>query len=290
MNRSFLFVPADSEKKLAKARACGADALVVDLEDAVAAAARPAARRLAHAFIADGAPCDLWLRINALDTADAMLDLRAVMPAAPAGIVLPKAAGAAEVIELGKLLDALEVEHGLPTEQTRILPIATERPAGLFRMHEYAACSARLGGLTWGAEDLGAVLGAARNRGVDGEWLPTFQLARSLCLLAAAAAGVVAIDTVFTDFRDGSRLATVAAAARRDGFGGMLAVHPAQVSVINEAFSPSGEEIERARRIVALFAENPDAGTLGLDGEMIDRPHLVLARRILALAGHGNDG
>lgn len=283
MNRSYLFVPADSERKLGKARDAGADALILDLEDSVAAAARPAARELAHAFVANGGSCELWLRINPLHTADAMLDLRAVMPAAPAGIVLPKPSGAADLLELARLLDALELEHGLPSGQTSILPIVTERPAALFRLHEYAGCSPRLAAMTWGAEDLSAALGAASARAEDGRWLPTFELARSLCLVAAAAAEVAAIDTVFTDFRNERGLAGYAAAARRDGFAGMLAIHPAQIPVINEAFSPSAEEVRRARRIVQLFADNPDAGTLAMEGEMIDRPHLMLARRILAL-------
>lgn len=284
MNRSYLFVPADSERKLARARDAGADALILDLEDSVVSAARPAARELAAAYLGEGADCELWVRINPLTTGDAMLDLRAVMPAAPAGIVLPKPRGADDVVRLAKLLDALEVEHGLPNERTAIMPITTERPAALFGLHEYAGSSARLCAMTWGAEDLSAVLGASQKRAADGSWLPVFELARSLCLLGAAAAEVAPVDTVYTDFRDEAGLAASAGRARRDGFSGMLAIHPSQVPVINTAFTPGADEIARAKKIVALFADNDEAGTLAMDGEMIDRPHLLLAKRILALA------
>ena len=283
MSRSFLFVPADSEKKLAKAKDSAADALIIDLEDAVAPSARPAARKIAAAFLAEGARQDLWVRINPLGSPDAPEDMREVMPSAPAGIVLPKPHGACDVLELAKRLDVLEQEHGLPAGQTKILPIATERPAALFHLHEYAESSARLAGLTWGAEDLSAAVGATANRSSDGDWLAPYQFARSLCLFAAAAAEVPAIDTVYTDFRDHPGLARYAGLARRDGFAGMLAIHPAQVGIINEAFMPSAEEIRRAERIIALFAANPDAGTLALDGKMIDRPHWLQARRILEM-------
>ena len=282
MMRSFLFVPADSERKLKKAASAGADALIVDLEDAVAAAARPKARELAHDYVAGNA--DVWVRINPLDTADAQLDLGAVMPSAPAGIVLPKPRSADDTIALAGLLDGLEQEHGIAAGQTRILPLCTERPEALFRLDGYIGASPRLAALTWGAEDLSAAVGAGTNRNPGGEWLPPYELARSLCLIAAAAAQVPAIDTVFTDYQDAEGLARYAANARRDGFSGMLAIHPAQVDAINRAFVPTSAEIERAQRIVALFDDNPGAGTLGLDGAMIDRPHLLQARRTLELA------
>jgi len=284
MSRSYLFVPADSERKLAKARETGADALIIDLEDGVAAEARPAARETAAGFMSDDAPMPLWVRINPLETTDAMQDLRAVMQAAPDGIVLPKCEGAKDVTGLGKLLDALEIEHGIPLGRTRILPIVTERPAALFHLHDYATCHERLDGLTWGAEDLSAALGATASRDEAGNWLPPYALARSLCLFGAAAARVAAIDTVFTNFKDDAGLARYAAAARRDGFSGMLAIHPVQVAPINAAFAPTAAEITRAERIVALFAKHPDAGALALDGEMVDRPHLLQARRILGIA------
>jgi citrate lyase subunit beta/citryl-CoA lyase len=284
VSRSFLFVPADSEKKLAKAAQSGADALIVDLEDAVAAAARPEARKLAAEFLNEECEAETWVRINPLDTEDSLQDLQAVMPAGPRGIVLPKPKSAGDAKVLSKILHVHEEENELEPGRTAILPIATERPAALFAMDGYVDSTRRLGGLTWGAEDLSTAVGATTNRGEDGNWLPPYQLARSLCLFAAAAAGVPAIDTVYTDYKDTKGLARFAANARRDGFEGMLAIHPGQVEIINDAFVPTSDETERAQRIVDLFAANPDAGTLGLDGEMIDRPHWLQAKRILETA------
>ncbi|MGI9200393.1 MAG: HpcH/HpaI aldolase/citrate lyase family protein [Woeseiaceae bacterium] len=280
-NRSYLFVPADSERKLAKAADVGADALILDLEDAVAAEARPAARKLAAEFLQG--KDDVWVRINPIDSTDAPLDLAGIMAAGPAGIILPKPRSVDDVQQLAGQLDQLEAEHALEAGQTRIISLCTERPEALFNLHSYAGTgtTSRLHGLSWGAEDLSAALGATANRDETGNWLPTFELARSLCLLAAAAAEVIAIDTVFTDFRDLDGLAKYAANARRDGFGGMLAIHPGQVEIINGAFTPTAEEIDRAEKILALFEANPGAGTLGLDGEMIDRPHLLQAQRLL---------
>lgn len=282
MNRSYLFVPADSERKLKKSADVGADALILDLEDSVAPSAKAGARELCRDFLATRKTA--WVRINPLSSAAAIADLEAVMPAAPTGIVLPKAEGGADLERLSALLSSLETTHGVGVGTTAILPICTETPKAMFALGEYGGITERLGGLTWGAEDLSAAIGAAANRDEDGAWLPPYELARSLCLFAANAAEVPAVDTVFTDFRDEEGLATYAAAARRDGFSGMLAIHPAQVDVINRAFVPTAAELEKARRIVELFAENPDAGALGLDGEMIDRPHLVQAQRILQLA------
>ena len=284
MSRSFLFVPADSERKLGKAASSGADALIFDLEDSVAAAARPQARAFAAEFLNMDYDAEIWVRINPLDSEDALQDLQAVMPAAPRGIVLPKPKSAGDTNQLAKLLDDLERKRDLEPGRTAILPVATERPAALFGMGDYADVTPRLGGLTWGAEDLSAAVGASTSRGDDGNWLPPYQLARSLCLFAAAAAGVPAIDTVYTDYKDLDGLARYAAAARRDGFEGMLAIHPDQVKIINKAFVPTSDETERAQRIVELFAANPDAGTLGMDGEMIDRPHWLQAKRILETA------
>ncbi len=284
MSRSFLFVPADSERKLEKARASVADALILDLEDSVAASARPKARALAAEFLKQECDAEIWVRINPLDSEDASQDLQAVMPSAPRGIVLPKLRGADDATQLAELLDVLENECDLAAGQTAILPIATERPGALFRMGDYADATPRLAGLTWGAEDLSTAVGASASRGDDGNWLPPYQLARSLCLFAAAAAGVPAIDTVYTDYRDADGLAEFAAAARRDGFEGMLAIHPGQVAIINKAFVPTPAETERAQRIVALFAANPEVGTLGMDGEMVDRPHWLQAKRILETA------
>ena len=288
VSRSFLFVPADSEKKLAKARDVNADALILDLEDAVQKDVRPRARQLAREFLGDRNNSDVWVRINALDSADALEDLRQVIPAAPFGIVLPKAVGARDVKQLSMLIDVLEQEGDLPAGRTAILPIATERPEGLFRLHEYAETTARLRGLTWGAEDLSMVVGATTNRDEAGDWLPPYQLARSLSLFAAASAGVPAIDTVYTDYRNLDGLAKYVFSARRDGFEGMLAIHPDQVAVINDAFLPTAIEVDRARRIVDLFAAEPNAGVLGMDGEMIDRPHLLQAKRILETAARSD--
>lgn len=284
MIRSFLFVPGDSEKKLAKAVNSGADALILDLEDSVAAANRPAARQLVAEFLQSGNVTNGWVRINPLATADADKDLHAIMPGAPQGIVLPKPAGPQDSRRLADRLTDLESEFELAPGGTKILPIATEQPAALFSMAEYAGLTRRLAGLTWGAEDLSAAVGASQTRDGEGQWLPPYQLARSLCLFAAATAGVDAIDTVFTDFKNESGLAAYAAMARRDGFRGMLAIHPAQVAVINEAFCPTAQEIVRAKKIVALFDSQPGAGVLGLEGEMLDRPHYIQARNLIELA------
>ncbi len=284
MNRSFLFVPADSERKMKKAGDTGADALILDLEDAVVPEVRADARLMASEYLQGKQ--NVWVRINPLDNEDAAADLEAVMPAAPAGIVLPKARSAADAIALARRIDELEQRHGIEQGQTRIIVLCTERPEALFTLHGYAGSTERLYGLSWGAEDLSVAVGASANRDERGNWLPTFEMARSLCLLAAAAAEVTAIDTVFTDFRDHEGLLRYAANAHRDGFSGMLAIHPAQVDAINTAFEPSTAEIERAERIVELFEANPGAGTIGLDGKMIDRPHLVQAQRLLQRAKH----
>ena len=279
MSRSFLFVPADSQRKLEKAGGVGADALILDLEDAVAAEARPAARELAAEYLQGKAR--VWVRVNPVDTEDFALDLEAVMPAAPAGIILPKPRSAADAVTLSNRIDALEARHGIEQGTTKIMALCTERPEALFRLDGYIGATERLYGLSWGAEDLAAAVGGTTNRDADGNWLPQFELARSLCLFAAAAAEVAAIDTVYTDFRDADGLLRYASHAKRDGFSGMLAIHPAQVDVINKAFEPTAEELERAARIIRLFDETPGAGTVGLDGKMIDRPHLVQARRLL---------
>ena len=282
MIRSFLFVPADSERKMQKAFVSKADALILDLEDSVAADARPDARILARE--STKGRDDTWVRINPLDTEDADLDLEAVMPAAPAGIVLPKPQSAADAIDLAFRLEELEKTNNIAPGSTQILPLCTERPEAMFSLGGYVGATDRLAGLSWGAEDLSTALGATAIRDDNGAWLPPYELARSMCLFAAAAAGVPAFDTVYTDFRDLDGLSAYASNARRDGFTGMLAIHPAQIDVINSAFRLRDEEIQRAQRIVDLFDANPGAGALGLDGEMIDRPHLVQARRILDLA------
>ena len=279
VSRSFLFVPADSERKLEKAGSVGADALILDLEDAVVAEARPVARKLAAEYLQG--KDNTWVRVNPIDTEDSVLDLEAVMPAAPIGIILPKPRSAADAVTLSSRIDALEAKHGIEQGATKIMALCTEHPEALFTLQSYKGATDRLYGLSWGAEDLAAAVGATTNRDTDGRWLPQFEMARSLCLFAAAAAEVAAIDTVYTDFRNADGLLRYATNARRDGFSGMLAIHPAQVDVINEAFEPTAEELERAARIIRLFDEAPGEGTVGLDGKMIDRPHLVQARRLL---------
>ncbi|MBT8106270.1 MAG: CoA ester lyase [Woeseiaceae bacterium] len=282
MSRSFLFVPADSERKLLKAGGVGADALILDLEDAVAPGAKPAARQLAAEYIRDRD--NVWVRVNPVDTEHWEADLEAVLPSVPAGIMLPKPRHARDAVKLSERIDVLENHHNIEHGTTKIIALCTEHPEALFMLHSYVGTVPRLAGLSWGAEDLLAAVGGRTNRDADGKWLPQFELARSLCLFAAAAAEVAAIDTVYTDYRDREGLLRYAANARRDGFTGMLAIHPAQVEAINEAFEATAEEIEQARRIVAAFEEHPGTGTIGLDGRMIDRPHLVQARRLLEQA------
>jgi citrate lyase subunit beta/citryl-CoA lyase len=274
--RSLLFVPGDRPDRMDKALAAGADALILDLEDAVAPAAKPEARRAVQGFLDAHAQANLWVRINPLDGAEAERDLEAILSAHPNGIVLPKAEGGASVAELARRL----TERGNATAQ--ILAIATETPA-IFQLGTYGGAK-RLAGLTWGAEDLPAAIGASASREEDGRFTAPYELARSLCLFGAAAAGVAPIETVYPAFRDLDGLAAYAARARRDGFTGMMAIHPAQVPVINAAFTPSQAEVAHARAVVAAFEANPGAGALSLDGRMIDRPHLVQAQRILAAA------
>lgn len=282
MIRSFLFVPADSERKLRKAADAGADALILDLEDSVAAEARPDARQLAREYLKGKSNC--WVRINPMDSDDAPADLEAVLQSAPTGIILPKPRSADAVKRLSLDLSRLELENGLAEGSTKLIALCTEHPEALFTLHSYVGASPRLTGLSWGAEDLSAALGASANRDEHGNWLPPYELARSLCLVAAAAAEVAAIDTVFTDFKDLKGLQYYAEKARRDGFCGMLAIHPGQIDTINSAFLPTNEELEAAQKIVAQFAANPGAGTIGIDGKMIDRPHLVQAQRLLDVA------
>jgi citrate lyase subunit beta/citryl-CoA lyase len=294
--RSLLFVPGDSERKQDKALASAADALILDLEDSVAEASRPAAReriaRLLGGPRAAHAP-QLWVRVNAPSSRLMGADLDAVCAESiPAGIVLPKISSPAEILEVAELLAGHERRLGVGLGAVRILIIATETPRGLLALPQYPAAleaapavRARLAGLTWGAEDLGTALGALARRDAGGMLTFTFQLARSGCLLAAAAIGVQAIDGVHTDFRDAPGLERELESARRDGFSGKLAIHPGQVDAINAAFTPTRTECEHARRVVAAFAAAGGAGVVSLDGRMIDRPHLLQAQRILAAAG-----
>lgn len=290
--RSWLFVPGDSEKKQSKAADTGADAIILDLEDSVTAANKARARELTLGWLqaqstANGVSAQgRWVRINALDSGMWRDDLSAVMPGAPDGIMLPKSAGPESVEQLSAELAELERRHGLAEGSTRILPLVSETAAAAITIPAYArAALPRLAGLTWGAEDLSAAIGATRKRGADGQWTDAFRFARTQTLLTAHACEVMAIDTLHADFADEAGLRLAAEAARADGFAGMLAIHPAQVAVINAAFTPSEAELAEAQAIVAAFTANPDAGALQIEGRMIDRPHLKLAQRLLGIGG-----
>lgn len=281
--RSLLFVPADSERKLSRAPQSGADAVILDLEDSVVPANRPLARGRTRDFLASTAAGGLrrYVRINSLASGVALEDLAAVVPGKPDGILLPKCMPE-DLRTLDHYLAALEAAASILLGTIRVIAIATETPAAMFALGEYGGVSTRLEGITWGAEDLAACLGGS-NRRADGIYDDVYRLARSLCLLGAAAAGVMAIDTIYTDFRDEAGLAAECTAARRAGFSAKMAIHPAQTSVINSAFGVSEVELAWARKVVALFDENPGAGTIALDGKMVDKPHLTLARRLLRL-------
>ena len=284
--RSWLFAPGDSERKMEKAAGGNADIVIFDLEDAVTPGEKPAARRIVHDFLSRQ-PADrsrLWVRINPLDGPDALADLAAVMPGRPGGIMLPKVNGRADVDTVDHYLSAFEAAHGIKAGATKLIVLVTETAAAMFTTGDYKGAS-RVVALTWGAEDLAASIGASSNRNPDGSFGFTFELARSLTLLGATAAGVVPIETIQSDFRDLAGLRTRAEKVRRDGYRGMLAIHPDQVDVINAAFDPTAEEIAEAQAIVDLFAANPGVGTIGYKGGMLDRPFLARAQHLLALAG-----
>jgi citrate lyase subunit beta/citryl-CoA lyase len=277
--RSLLFVPGDRPERMEKALGLGADALILDLEDAVAASARPQAREMIAAFLASAdRKAKLFVRVNPLDGEDTDRDLDAIAAGKPDGIVFPKAEGAASIEVLADRMAA----RGIVAP---ILPIANETAASVFQLGTYAAVAHRLCGLTWGAEDLPAAIGAATSREEDGRYTPPYEMARSLTLFAAHAAGVPAIETVFPAFRDLDGLSRYARRAARDGFTGMMAIHPSQIAPINAAFTPSAEAIAHARAVIEAFAANPGAGALQLDGKMIDAPHLKQAKRVLDRAG-----
>ena len=287
--RSFLFVPADGGKKLDKAMASGADALIVDLEDSIAPEGKARARELAAAFVKDAVTAAtrprVLVRVNGLTTGLIDDDLAAIVPARPDAVMLPKAEGGAAVIHADAKLTAREAIAGLADRHVKIVAIATETAQALFLAGTYRGASPRLTGLTWGAEDLSAELGAETNRDADGRFLDPYRLARVLCLAGAANAEIPAIDTVYVDFGDDTGLRRECEEARRDGFSAKMAIHPAQVAVINDVFTPKPEAIARARAIVAAFAAAPGAGAVGISGIMYDRPHLARAKQVLARAG-----
>lgn len=287
--RSLLFVPGDSPKKLDKGMTSGADALIVDLEDSISAGNKAAARQTALAFLKEAGAARtrprLIVRVNSIETGLIDADLDAVVQGAPDAILLPKALGGPSVTHLDAKLTAREAIAGLPENSIGIVALATETAASLFVSGTYGGSSARLTGLTWGAEDLSAELGAEANRGADGHFLDPYRLARALCLAGAAAAGVQAIDTVYVDFRNDEGLRRECEEARRDGFTAKMAIHPGQVATINAVFTPAPEAIAHARRIVEAFAASPETGVVGIDGKMYDRPHLVRAQALLERAG-----
>jgi citrate lyase subunit beta / citryl-CoA lyase len=281
--RSWLFAPGDSAKKMAKAADESADIVIFDLEDAVTPENKPLARTLVHDFLRDypGDHRRLWVRVNPLDGAWTLDDLAAVMPAKPGGVMLPKAYGRADVDRLDHYLSAFEAAHGIAAGSTPVIVLVTEVAEAMFHTGSYKGAP-RVVALTWGAEDLADSIGASSNRNADGSSGFTYELARSLCLLGAATAGVAAIETIQGDFRDLESLRVRAEKVRRDGYRGMLAIHPAQVDVINAAFTPTADEIAEAQAIVDLFAANPGVGAIGYKGGMLDRPYLSRAQALLA--------
>lgn len=284
--RSLLFVPADGGSKLDKAMASGADAIILDLEDSITPERKPQARAAAFDFLKKNSgkkprPRHL-IRINGLDTGMTDADLDAIVAGKPDAVLLPKAEGGKSVVHLDAKLTAREAIAGVPEGQIKILAQAVESAAGLFAAGTFRNASARLIGLTWGPEDLSAELGAEANRDAAGNLTEPYRLARSMCLYGATAARLPAIETVYVDFRNSEGLRRDTQDARRDGFAGRLAIHPAQVPIINDVFTPTAEQIEKARAIVAAFAAQPDAGAVGIDGKMYDRPHLLRAQVLLA--------
>ena len=286
--RSLLFVPADAPGKLGKALGCGADAVILDLEDSIAPERKEAARAGAAGFLAQALSSPnrprLIVRVNSLTTGLIDADLDAIVPARPDAIMLPKAEGGASVVHADAKLTVREALHGLAEGAIRIVAIATETASALFLAGTYRGASTRLDALTWGAEDLSAELGAEANRDAQGNFLDPYRLARTLCIAAAAAADVQALDTVYVDFRNESGLRRECEEARRDGFTGKMAIHPGQVATINDVFTPKPEAIAKAQAIIAAFAASPGAGVIGIDGAMYDRPHIAKAERLLARA------
>jgi citrate lyase subunit beta/citryl-CoA lyase len=284
--RSYLFVPGDSPRKLEKGLASGADALLLDLEDAVAPDAKPKAREVVRDYLAANVKLEnrprLFVRVNALDTGMIDADLDAVMPAQPDGILFPKSRSGVDVAHLDAKLTVREALYGIDEGTTRILVLVTESAQALFGLANYRGASKRLDGMTWGAEDLSVDLGAETNRTTDGTYTDPYRLARAQCLIAAVNAEVAPIDSIYPNFRDLDGLRKEALNGRRDGFVGKMAIHPDQVPVINEIYTPSAVAIAEAKRIVDAFKAAGNAGVISLDGAMLDQPHLKRAQRLLA--------
>lgn len=287
--RSMLFIPGDSDKKLSKVDSCGADAVILDLEDSVSLENKLLARQIVSTFMRERPQgkrtTQLWVRINAFDTGLTLADLAAVVAARPDGIMQPKTNDPSDVLRLSHYLDALEAQNGLEAGAIKIIPVATETAIAPFHLGSFATAKLdRLLGLTWGAEDLATAVGASTNLDANGEWAFTYKMARALTLLAAHGANVQALDTLYVDFKDEAGLRRSCKAARAEGFTGRLAIHPAQVAAINESFMPSADDIAHATRVLAAFAANPGVGTVGLDGKMFDIPHMKQAQLLLAQA------
>ncbi|SAL05638.1 citrate lyase subunit beta [Caballeronia calidae] len=283
--RSFLFVPGDSERKMEKAGASAADALVLDLEDSVSSEQIGFARNCVLKYLAgssDRARQQVWVRINALDSNKALDDLSAIVAGAPDGVLLPKCSSSNEVVILDHYLTALESREGLNIGRIKILPVATETAASVFELGTYRGCSERLFGLTWGAEDLSTAVGASTNREADSSLAFTYKLARSLCLLGAKAAGVHAVDTIRADFRDLEGLHEEVRSASKEGFTAKFAIHPSQIDAINAGFLPDESEIEHAKAVIAAFEASQGKGVVQLNGKMLDKPHLTQAQNTLA--------
>ena len=285
--RSLLFVPGDSDRKFARGCASGADVLILDLEDAVAPVMKAAARTRVAGWLESAESLDpyLFVRVNPLDTGLIEDDLATVVRPGLAGVLVPKADGAHDVATIAAMIDRLEATAGMAPGSVKIMVVSTETPTAMFNLGSYTPPHTRLVGLTWGAEDLAAAIGATANKEPDGSWTFPYQVARAQCLFAAAAAGVTPVETLYADFRDSAGLEADCRKARRDGFLGRIAIHPDQVETINRCFSPSDEDVAEARKIVAAFSANPELGTIGIDGKMFDIPHLKAAQKTLAAAG-----
>lgn len=284
--RSMLFVPGDRPERFAKAAASGADAVILDLEDAVTVDRRPLARQsIAEWLQAGERRVPMWVRINPVQTVDALQDLAAIVPARPDGIVLPKARNGADVLKADHWLEALESAHGLPNNSIALLPMITETAQAMLSLASFVPTVQRVRGMTWGAEDLATELGAAGNRDESGVYDMPYQLASAGCLYTSAAAGVLAIDTVDTEIKDLATVESRARASRRAGYSGKLAIHPAQIAALHAAFTPNAEEIAHAEKVLAAFAQSPASGAFMVDGKLVDRPHVLQAERVLAAAG-----
>ena len=278
--RSLLFVPGDRPERFAKASASGADAIIIDLEDSVSLANKAMAREAAAEWLSGDRPVPVFVRVNPQDSQMTQDDLNAVLPYLPDGIMLPKAEGAKSIHWLCAL--AAATADAPAGDAPPIIPLATETPGGVFDLGTLRDVAQHLAGVSWGAEDLPAAMGAATAREPGGRYTAPYELARSLTLFAAHAAGVAAIDTVFPAIADEAGLAAYVARAARDGFTGMLAIHPSQVAIINAGFTPTPEQVTHAQSVVDAFAANPGAGVLQVDGKMLDAPHLKAALAILA--------